>query len=100
MTVGGQGLTCRELADFLADYLGGELGADERRVFEAHLAECPECVDYLRGYAETIRLARDAYADDRAPAGVPDQLMRAILEARQPSDRRPDPPPRGARRRS
>jgi len=98
MTVGAQGLTCREVADFLADYLAGQLGADERLNFEAHLAECPECVTYLRGYTETIRLARDAYADD--PAGVPDELVRAVLDARQRSDRRADRSRGGARRRS
>jgi anti-sigma factor RsiW len=92
-------LTCQELVEFLANYLAGELDSDQRLVFERHLAECPECVTYLRGYAETVRLARDAYADDRVPATVPEGLVRAILEARQPSRGLSDPPARGPRRR-
>ena len=67
MTPGVRELTCRDLADFLADYFAGELSLDERSVFEGHLAECPDCAAYLRSYAETIRLARGAYADDPLP---------------------------------
>ena len=52
------GLTCREMTDFLADYLDGSLGVAERHLFDEHLAGCPECIAYLRSYAETIRLAR------------------------------------------
>jgi len=76
-------MTCRELVEFLADYMAGELPAKVRRVFEAHLAECPECATYLRGYADAIRLARAcAETDDAVPAEVPERLVRAILAAR------------------
>ena len=51
-------LTCRELIEFLADYVEGELRADERARFDAHLAVCPHCVDYLHGYRESIRLGQ------------------------------------------
>ena len=75
-------LTCREMTDFLADYLDGTLAPAERVPFEAHLAECPECVAYLRSYAETIRLARETRDADALAARVPDDLVRAILAAR------------------
>jgi anti-sigma factor RsiW len=76
-------MTCRELVEFLADYLDGDLPAEVRRVFETHLADCPECATYLRGYADAIRLARAcAETDDAVPAGVPERLVRAILAAR------------------
>ena len=76
-------MTCRELAEFLADYFGGDLGPEVRRVFEAHLADCPECATYLRGYVDAIRLARAcAESDDAVPAEVPERLVRAILAAR------------------
>ena len=79
------GLTCRELTDFLADYFAHGLGPDERALFERHLAECDECVAYLRSYATTMRLAKDAHAEDRVPADVPEALVRAILAARRTS---------------
>ena len=75
-------LTCREIADFLADYLDGSLALAERHVVDKHLADCPECAAYLRSYTETIRLARQSREDDALPAAVPDELVRAILAAR------------------
>jgi predicted anti-sigma-YlaC factor YlaD len=75
-------LTCRELSEFLADYLDGALASERRALFEEHLAECPECHAYLRSYAGTMRLMKDAYEVERAPAGIPERLVRAILAAR------------------
>ena len=76
-------MTCRELVEFLADYLAGELAPEVRHVFETHLADCPECATYLRGYADAIRLARaSAETDDAVPAEVPERLVQAILAAR------------------
>jgi anti-sigma factor RsiW len=79
-------LTCQELIEFLADYVDGELAADERSRFDAHLAVCPHCVDYLHGYRESIRLGRAAYAaESELPDDVPDELVDAILAARKRS---------------
>ena len=75
-------LTCQEMTDFLADYLDGSLSPAERHLVGKHLADCPECIAYLRSYAETIRLARQTREDDALPAAVPDELVRAILAAR------------------
>jgi anti-sigma factor RsiW len=69
------------MAEFLADYLDGSLDAEVRRRFERHLAECPDCVAYLRSYATTIALARGSHAEDPVP-DVPDELVRAILTVR------------------
>lgn len=76
------GLTCREMTDFLADYLDGSLGVAERHLFDEHLAGCPECMAYLRSYAEAIRLARQTRDDDSLSDTIPDELVRAILAAR------------------
>ena len=75
-------LTCREMANFLADYLDGSLAPAERHLFDKHLADCPECIAYLRSYAETIRLARQTREDDSLSDTIPDELVRAILAAR------------------
>jgi len=75
-------LTCREMTDFLGDYLDGSLALAERCLFDKHLADCPECVAYLRSYAETIRLARQTREDDSLSDTIPDELVRAILAAR------------------
>jgi anti-sigma factor RsiW len=80
-------MTCRELAGFLDDYVAGTLDAAQGATFAAHLAACPDCRAYLRGYADTMRLAKDAYADEPIPPAVPERLVHAILAAR---DRRND----------
>ena len=74
-------LSCRELIEFLIAYLDAELPAGEHAAFESHLALCPDCVDYLVSYRETIRLGRLAF-EAEAPADVPDELIDAILAAR------------------
>jgi len=78
-------LTCQELIEFLADYVEGELAADERTRFDAHLAVCPHCVDYLHGYRESVRLGQAAFADGSIPDDVPAELVDAILAARRRS---------------
>jgi anti-sigma factor RsiW len=77
-------VTCRELADFIADYLTGDLSAEIRAAFDHHLSLCPNCRRYLAGYEATVTLGRHAFdADDSpVPADVPEELVRAILLAR------------------
>ncbi len=43
-------MTCREVLDFLADYLNGELSDEARAAFELHLLRCPPCVNFLNTY--------------------------------------------------
>ena len=76
-------MTCREFADFMADYLSGELSADARITFEHHLALCANCRNYLTSYEETVKLGKAAFDDEHAavPAEVPEQLVKAILDA-------------------
>jgi anti-sigma factor RsiW len=47
-------MACRELVEVVTDYLEGTMGAADRARFEAHLAECPYCVNYLDQMRETI----------------------------------------------
>lgn len=77
-------LTCRELIEFLMDYLEDALGADERESFAAHLAVCPDCVRYVDDYRSTVRAGRSAFEDPDAPTpeAVPESLVAAILAAR------------------
>ena len=77
-------MTCREFADFLADYLSGELAPAARAAFEHHLRLCANCQNYLAGYEETVRLGKAAFAADDAavPAQVPEDLVQAILRAK------------------
>jgi anti-sigma factor RsiW len=79
-------VTCRDVADFVLDYVEGTLPNDTRRRVDAHMAACRDCVTYLQHYTETVRAGRLAAADDLAP-DVPEALVRAILRARDGSGR-------------
>ncbi len=77
-------MTCQEFIEFLMDYSDGRLPDAQRAKFDAHLAECPWCVNYLRTYQETVRLGKAALAptNTAVPAEVPEELVKAILIAR------------------
>ena len=77
-------MTCREFIEFLWQYVSGELSAAEQARFDEHMARCAKCVRYLKSYEATITLERAALAatDEPVPADVPEELIRAILDAR------------------
>lgn len=77
-------MTCRQFAEFILDYLTGDLGPDERTAFERHLSRCPHCPEYLNQYKATIEAGRAAFADEdgELPGEVPEELVEAILASR------------------
>ena len=77
-------MTCREVLDFLMDYLDGNLSASQRAIFEEHLAVCISCVAYLHNYRQSVKLGK-ALGDVQASEEVPEELIQAILAARSQS---------------
>ena len=77
-------MTCREFADFMADYLADALPVDVRQRFDYHLSICANCEKYLSSYAESVKLGKRAFDDEAAslPGDVPEDLVQAILAAR------------------
>ena len=74
-------MTCRECAEFLSDYLDGELAVEIRAVFDRHLSLCPNCVTYLEQFRVTVLAGQAAFGDD-SEADVPEELIQAILASR------------------
>ena len=79
-------LTCREFVEFLDDYLEGRLPEHVVAHFHEHLSQCPSCVAYAGTYQDTVRLARKALGDDAPVTGVPEDLVHAIVAARDHSE--------------
>ncbi len=77
-------ITCTEFDEFVLDYLGGELTERQRALFERHIRWCRECRQYLQGYQHAMRFGRAALprSDDAVPEDVPEDLINAILKAR------------------
>ena len=47
-------LACDELVELVTAYVEGALAVRERARFDAHLAECPDCVEYVAQMHRTI----------------------------------------------
>jgi predicted anti-sigma-YlaC factor YlaD len=76
-------LDCRACAEFLADYLNGELQVEVLASFEVHLDRCRNCRTYLEQYAAVIKAGQQACRreNERAAQAFPGELVRAILDA-------------------
>jgi anti-sigma factor RsiW len=57
-------LVCQQAVELVTSYLEGSLSRAGRRRFEAHLAGCPHCTEYLAQMRATIRLTGMITADD------------------------------------
>jgi anti-sigma factor RsiW len=60
-------LVCQQAVELVTGYLEGTLSRREHRRFEAHLAGCPNCTEYLAQMRETIRLAGRLKPEDLTP---------------------------------
>jgi anti-sigma factor RsiW len=74
-------ITCRQLINFIIDYVDGALDETANAEFERHLGVCPSCRNYLESYRVTMSVTKisitDAPLDD-----VPDELVERILSRR------------------
>ena len=76
-------MKCRELADFLMDYVSGELAPESRAHFEFHLSKCKNCHEYLIQYEVTIKAGKIACGELSDEMGsIPDDLVKAVMAAR------------------
>ena len=57
-------IVCQQAVELVTDYLEGALSRADRRRFEAHLADCPHCTEYLAQMRATIELTGGVTADD------------------------------------
>lgn len=68
LAVRGRGLVCQQASQRVTDYLEGALSRAQRHRFEAHLAGCPDCPEYLAQMRALITLAGSITPDDLTPA--------------------------------
>ena len=71
-------MTCREMTNFLADYIAGELPHEVVATFESHVDECGDCGVYLSQYRTTISAGAEAFKD-AVKEPLPEALVAAIL---------------------
>jgi predicted anti-sigma-YlaC factor YlaD len=78
-------MNCREVTEFLGDYLGDGLALDVRQRFEQHLCVCTACQVFLTQYKDTILAGSLACHCDDDKVVIPEDLIRAIIHAVRPS---------------
>ena len=61
-------LVCQEMVELITDYLEGALTRSQRKRFEAHLAGCEHCTEYMLQMRVTIQLTGQLLAEDLTPA--------------------------------
>jgi len=60
-------IVCQQAVELVTGYLEGTLARAGRRRFEAHLAGCPHCTEYLAQMRKTIELTGSLTPDDLTP---------------------------------
>ena len=62
-----QSMVCQQAVELVTDYLEGTLSQAQRRRFEAHIARCPDCPEYLAQIRAVIALAGSITPEDLTP---------------------------------
>jgi anti-sigma factor RsiW len=69
-------MPCSELVEVITEYLDDALPPRDRLRFEAHLAECDACRDYVEQFEQTIALSGRVEAEK-----LPPELQHELLTA-------------------
>ncbi|HEV2457192.1 MAG TPA: zf-HC2 domain-containing protein [Ktedonobacterales bacterium] len=77
MLMAATDLTCQELVELVTAYLEGALPPEEYERFDAHLAYCVGCRNYLDQMRETIGLV-GTLCDETVPSEATEHLLQAF----------------------
>jgi anti-sigma factor RsiW len=72
-------MTCKEFVELVTEYLEGALPPHEQERFEAHLASCNRCPNYLDQMRQTIALV-GTLSEDSVPLEAGDELLRIFRD--------------------
>ena len=75
----GLTITCQQVVDVITDYLEGAMEPDLREEFDAHLALCPGCAEYLTQMRTTIQAVGHVPAET-LPAHAQSELLDAFRD--------------------
>ena len=74
-------MSCKDVAEFLMDYLDGTLPLAQRMSFKLHVSLCPDCRRYIDSYKKTVEISKIAHDTPELPT-PPEELVQAILKSR------------------
>jgi anti-sigma factor RsiW len=67
-------LSCKELVELVTHYIEDALPAGDRARFDAHLADCPWCVEYVAQIERTVSAVGATWRDIESNAGMAELL--------------------------
>ncbi len=67
-------IVCQQAVELVTDYLEGTLSRRQRRRFESHLRDCPNCSAYLEQIRMTIELAGVMDPEELSPDAKQDLI--------------------------
>jgi anti-sigma factor RsiW len=76
-------MACRELVEVVSEYIEGRMSETDRARFDAHLEECPYCVEYVEQMRQTIE-ALGEVPPDSISAQTRKELLQAFRGWREP----------------
>lgn len=75
---------CEIYEEWISAFLDGELGREQKRELQAHMAVCPECQRYFDDLVAIHEALTDMDGEEvPAPEGFTDQVMARVRETRQ-----------------
>lgn len=72
-------MNCKEMVQFLADYLDGSMDPLLSREFECHIDLCDSCLNFLRTYDTTRIVTREVNVEE-IPEEFREKLKSFMLE--------------------
>jgi len=75
--------TCREMAEWVSEYVDGELAASLREAIDRHCGDCPPCEAFVRTLARTVELIRARPQEPLSPERL-QALSNALRRAADP----------------
>ena len=69
-------LSCQQMVELVTEYLDGVMEPRRRARFEAHLAGCDGCTNYVEQFRTTVTVVGRLEVDD-----VPEPVMAELISA-------------------
>lgn len=66
-------LDCQRVADLLVDFVTEEMDPEIRKMIDAHLLECPDCMAFLNTYRKTIETTRSIVYEE-----IPQEMQKRL----------------------
>jgi anti-sigma factor RsiW len=74
-------LRCPDIFARLSEYLDGELPVDLQAEMQAHIEDCPPCVEFVKSLRKSIELCREVKYATAVPEKPPQECIEAMRAA-------------------